>query len=88
MVQAGFRRITAVHRMDVRPAEGKPGKRHLPCARPMLVGLCSEWGRRKEISEQGVGGGSRFVVGAFSLEPGHDETEIRKSGPFGMDKEF
>lgn len=86
MVQAEFRRRTAVHRMNVRPAEGKPGKRYLPCARPMLVWLCSEWGQQKETRGKGVGAAADLLWGVLGLKPGHDVTEIRKSGPFGMDE--
>lgn len=86
MVQAEFRRRTAVHRMNVRPAEGKPGKRYLPCARPMLVWLCSEWGQQKETCGKGMGAAADLLWGVLGLKPGHDVTEIRKSGPFGMDE--
>lgn len=67
MVQAEFRRRTAVHRMNVRPAEGKPGKRYLPCARPMLVWLCSEWGQQKETCGKAVGSTVFFFVCAVFL---------------------
>lgn len=71
--------------MDARP-EGKPGKRYLPCARPMLVWLCSERGQWEETCQEGgaVGGWAADFLGAYCLKPGHDVTEIRKSGPFGV----